>query len=182
MEHKEFQLQPGWLGLLDWSNGLPLSRSNYKMELERLKKRGYDLWADWISPCSSNKEIYSSITGNNYDHDEYINNKRKLDINKSIHNYQRMEKMCKLLNGTYIPATMNNTTTTNTDNTDSNIIKNTKNTKNTKNNKNTNLVNDVETLKNRVYNEPSDSEQEEDFYYAESDYDADISPEHNIDF
>jgi hypothetical protein len=35
------------------------------LHAKRLKKRGYDLWADWISPCSSNKEIYSSITGNN---------------------------------------------------------------------------------------------------------------------
>ena len=159
MEHNEFQLQPGWLGMLDWSNGLPLSRSNYNMELARLNKRGYDYWADWISPCSSNKEMYSSITGNNYGQDEYITNKRKLNINKSIHNYQRMEKMRKLLNGTYIPPTINNTT--NTDNTD-----------NTDNTNNIRLVNNVETLKNRVYNEPSDSEQEDDFYYVESDYDA----------
>lgn len=171
MEENEFQLQPGWLGMLDWSNGLPLSRSTYKKELDELKAHGFDYWADWVSPYPNNKEVYSSISSSGYGYDrnetyEYITEKRGLDIHKLIETRKRIDKMRKILNGTYIPP-LNNTQSANSTPTSEIVISNSIS----------------EKMKTKAFlDEPSDTEQEEDYYYAESDFETEIYLSVDADF
>lgn len=65
------KLQPSWLGNINWSNGLPLSPENYKLEQMKI----FDYWGEYRSPVWDDMYEYRKLLNkNNYNSFDKSNN------------------------------------------------------------------------------------------------------------
>jgi hypothetical protein len=118
MDKIDYKLEPSWLGIINWSKGLPLSKAKFNNELVIFNK--YDYWADWVKPYNIGKEyrnsfpvtnpITNTISNNNH-HDDiengtgYYNSlKYKQKIKRIMKKIKRCEKMKALFNPSLVIA------------------------------------------------------------------------------
>jgi hypothetical protein len=90
-----YKLQPSWLGIINWSNGLPLSRQAFNIDNDKV----IDYWNSWRSPSYDETKEYrksfpliTSIDNDTQDIKNLINTKRLKKI------YKRCKQMRKLFN------------------------------------------------------------------------------------